>query len=69
MPFTFLRIGEASQVKAAGGVVGSWGAVGWSFMEPLYTVLQIIALIAAIVASYATARYYFKKNGEEKEEE
>ena len=53
------------QSKALAGVAGSWGAVAWSFYDPLYSFLQIAALVGAIVASYATARYYFKKRKDE----
>ncbi len=56
---------ELTEPAAVMGVPASWSVVAWSWFEPLYSILQILALVAAIAASYATARYYIKrsKNG------
>ena len=48
-------------ITAAGGTVGSWGVVAWSFIDPLYTVLQGVALVAAIAASITTTVWYVIK--------
>jgi hypothetical protein len=56
----YLKTSEGGAI----GITGSWGAVAWSWIDPLYGILQIIALLAAITASVAYARYYIKKGNE-----
>ena len=52
---------KLTETAAVLGAPASWTVFAWTWFEPFYTVLQVVALIAAIIASIATARYYFKK--------
>jgi uncharacterized ion transporter superfamily protein YfcC len=55
-------------IKGLLALLGIWSANIAGFMAQVQQGLQILATIAALVASIAYARYYFQKTKKEKNE-
>lgn len=54
-------------IRAVFGLIGVWLLRLFAFMAEIQAGLQMIATIAAIIASLAYARYYWKKAGKKDE--